>query len=267
MNVYAKLAKYTAIGRITVSNQLAYAIDLVVRSLFLLVILYIFVQLWTVTFAGVGQTVIAGYTFEQIIWYLIVSESIIMASPRVTVEVEEEVKSGSVAYMLTRPMHYIGYRYAAYVGEASVRLAVNLLMGGLLGLLLFGPPSFGWGPAVFVPVVVLAFTVNFVIRLTLALCSFWIEETLGLTFVYDKLLFTIGGMMLPMELFPDALRAVCAWLPFQAIVYFPAKTMVQLDADAALRMLGTQAAWLLPLGLLLAFVYRKGVKKLNVNGG
>ena len=85
--------------------------------------------------------------------------------------------------------------------------------------------------------------------------------------MYNKLVFTIGGMMLPLEMFPEALRQVCRWLPFQAVAYFPAKTAVQFDAMAMVNMLAIQGLWVVILGLLLVAVYRKGVTKLNVNGG
>ncbi|RAV20461.1 ABC transporter permease [Paenibacillus contaminans] len=262
-----KLAKYAAIGKVTVRNQFAYIFDALLRSLFLLVILYILIQLWKVTYGGMGTERIAGYTFGQMIWYLIVSESIIMASPRVTTTVEEEVKTGAIAYLMTRPFSYIGYQYATYMGEASVKLLINLTLGSLLGLALIGPPDLGWGSLAFWPVAALAYTVNFIIRMCLALAAFWVEETQGLTLVYDKLLFTIGGMLLPLELFPEALRRICEWLPFQTIVYFPAKTAVRFDAGALQHMIGVQLVWGAVLAALLAFIYRKGAKRLNVNGG
>lgn len=263
----AALRKYGAILRITFKNQTAYIWDLVIRSLFLLIILYVFVQLWTVTYKGVGAKVIAGYRFDEIIWYLIFSESIVMALPRTNVTVEDEVKSGGVAYLLSKPMHYLMYHYAGYMGEFIVRFAVNLLMGGTLGMLLFGPPNFGLGWAGFVLATAGGVTVNFMLRMSLSLCAFWVEETQGLAFVYDKLVFTLGGMMLPLELFPDLLRKASQWLPFQTIVYFPVKTAIHFDAGRLAEMVGLQLAWTILLGAMLLGIYRRGVRKLNVNGG
>ncbi|GIP31222.1 ABC-2 family transporter protein [Paenibacillus sp. J2TS4] len=262
-----KLAKYAAVGKITLRNHFAYVLDFVIRSLFLLVILFIFVQLWTVTYAGVGTDQIAGYRFGEIIWYLIFAEAIIMASPKLNTTIEEEVKTGTVAYRLSRPLSYIGYHYVGYMGEALIRLVVNLVVGGLLGLAVIGPPQLGWGWAGFGLIVLGSFTINYFIRMSLSLCSFWLEETQGLAFVYDKLLFTVGGMMLPLELFPDALRAVCEWLPFQTIVYFAAKTAIHYDTGRLLSMLAVQCLWVAVLGLLTVGIYRKGVKMLHVNGG
>jgi ABC-2 type transport system permease protein len=267
MELERKLLKYGAIGRITVKNQLAYVTDLLVRTLFLLVILYVFVQLWTATYAGEGTAIIGGYRFDELIWYLIFSESLVMAVPRVHITVENEVKTGGIAYLLTKPMSYILYRYAEFAGEFTVRLIINLLVGSVLGIALFGLPDFGWGWAGFAVVAAGAMTLNYIIRMLLSLCAFWVEETQGLVFVYDKLLFTVGGMLMPLELLTGTLREAVGWLPFQTMIYFPVKTVVQFDAGRMAEMLGLQLLWGLALGAALWLTYRRGVTKLNVNGG
>lgn len=267
MNLIGKSVKYAFIGNITLRNQLAYAVDFVVRSLFLLLILYIFLQLWQTTFHGEGSATIAGYSFKQIMWYLIVTEAMTIASPSLCTKIEEEVKSGDVGFKLTRPVSYIAFHYVEYMSELAVRFGVNVLLVGTLGLLVLGAPPLGPG-LIWFPLAALAgFTANFMLNMSLALCAFWVEETRGLEFVYNKLLFTIGGMLIPLELFPDALQRICRWLPFQTVLYMPAKTAVAFDAGALPGMLALQALWIVVLGVLATLIYRKGVTKLHVNGG
>lgn len=262
-----KLAKYAAYAHMTVRNQLAYVLDFLIRSLFLLVILYIFFQLWSVTYDGVGERQIAGYTFQQMIWYLAVAESVILASPKLNAKIEAEVKNGDIAYQLIRPAHYLLMHYGSYMGEAAVRVVVNLALG--LGLAV---AWFGWSlPGQNIPLALLvmigSFTVNFLLTVLLSLCAFWVEETRGLDFVYNKLLFTVGGMLLPLEMFPGSLGAVSAWLPFQAVAYFAAKTAVHGGGADVARMLAIQWGWAALLAIAAMLVYRKGVRRLNVNGG
>lgn len=262
-----KLRKYGAVGRITLKNQLAYVVDLFARTLFLLIILYIFVQLWTVTYEGEGTASIGGYRFHELIWYLIFSESMVTAMPKFHLTVEDEIKTGSISYLLCKPVNYLLYRYSEFAGEYAVRLIINLAVGGALGLYLFGLPEFGLGWAGFVPVAGLAVTINFMVRMLVSLCAFWVEEIQGLIFVYDKLIFTIGGMLLPLELFSQPIREICRWLPFQAMIYFPVKTVIHFDAASMLWMLGIQGIWGMLFAVALVLVYRRGVTKLNVNGG
>ncbi|PYI54480.1 ABC transporter permease [Paenibacillus flagellatus] len=262
-----KAAKYVAYARVTVRSHLAYVPDFLIRSAFLVVILFIFFQLWSVTYGGVGESVIGGYTFEQMIWYLAVAESVILASPKLNAKVEAEVKNGDIAYQLTRPASYLLLHYGSYMGEAAVRVVVNLALGSALAMLWFGWQTPGWNVPLCLLVMAGSFTVNFLLTMLLSLAAFWVEETRGLDFVYNKLLFTVGGMLLPLEMFPDALRSVSEWLPFQTVAYFAAKTAVRPEAAETVRMIAIQWGWAALLAAAAAFVYRKGVRKLNVNGG
>lgn len=263
----SKPAKYIFIGKITLRNQLAYVVDFVVRSLFLLLILYIFMQLWQTTYDGVGTATIAGYSFKQIMWYLVLTESMVLASPSLSTRIEEEVKSGDVAFKLIRPVSFLAFHYVEYMSEVAIRFVINLLLGSFIGLLLVGLPPLGAGIARLPLLALGGFTVNFMLGMLIALSAFWVEETRGLEFVYNKILFTVGGMLMPLELFPETLQKIGHWLPFQAIVYFPARTAVGMFHGEILRMLAVQWFWAAMFGGIVWFVYRKGVRKLNVNGG
>lgn len=263
----AKGLKYFSVGHMTVRNNMIYLRSFFIRSWFLLVIIFIFVQLWRITYQGEGNGQIVGYTFEQMIWYLIFAECIILSSPRLSDKIEEEVKKGEVGYQLTRPMSYLLYHYCSYVGEAYVRLLVNLILGGALGLLLFGKPDFDLGLLGFLVVSIGSFTMNYIMTMMLSLCAFWVEEVRGLVFVYNKMIFIIGGMMLPLEIFPSYLRTIVEWLPFRTVPYFAAKAGVQVEWSEIGHMLLIQLIWILFLSLPLRAIYQKGVRKLHVNGG
>jgi ABC-2 type transport system permease protein len=74
-------------------------------------------------------------------------------------------------------------------------------------------------------------------------------------------------MLLPLELFAEPFRTICSFLPFQTMIYFPVKSAIQFDALRMVHMLGIQTLWIGLFGVLLYAVYRKGVRRLNVNGG
>ena len=100
--------KAAAVARITIRQQLAYRADFVLRCSFLLLILFVFVQLWTAAYEGDREAVIGGFTIKQIVWYLVFTEALTMAGPPLAAKVEEEVKNGDIAVRLLRPMSYVG---------------------------------------------------------------------------------------------------------------------------------------------------------------
>ncbi|QHW30342.1 ABC transporter permease [Paenibacillus rhizovicinus] len=259
--------KAGAVAQITMRQQMAYKTDFIMRASFMLMILYVFVQLWSAAYGGDHTRVIDGYTLKQIIWYLVFTEAITMGVPALCGLIENEVKSGDIAIRLLRPLSYIGYHYAAYMSEAIFRFFIHLAVGGAIAWLSVGAPSFGYGWAGLFSLALGAFTVGFMLNMAVALCALWVEETRGMEFVLHKLQFTVGGMLLPLDLMPEPLRRVCAWLPFQAMLYFPARTAVNFGAAPVLQQFVIQASWIAVLTVLVMWMYRKGVSKLHVNGG
>lgn len=147
MTVLAKWHKYRAVGILSVKQQLQYRVDFVVRALFLLLILFIFIHLWKAAYASSGTEAIEGFALNQIIWYLVFAEAVTMACPNLCVRIEEEVKQGEVAIRLIRPIAYNGFHYMTYLAEAGVRFVVQLAAGSAIAWAYMGPPAFdGAGP-------------------------------------------------------------------------------------------------------------------------
>lgn len=263
----ASFRKAEAVARITARQQAAYKMDFLLRSCFLLMILFVFVQLWTAAYDGDAAKVIGGFTMKEIVWYLVFTEALTMGAPPLTARVEEEVKNGDIAVRLIRPMSYLGYHYSTFLSEVAIRFIVNLAVGCAIAWSYVGAPDFGFGWLSLLALAAGALTITFLLNAMVALCAFWVEETSGLQFVLQKLQFTIGGMLLPVDLMPDWLQRVCSWLPFQAALYLPARSAVHYDGLLLLRYAGIQAAWIAGLGVLVTIIYRRGAKKLHVNGG
>lgn len=259
--------KLIAVARIALRQQWAYKADFLFRTCFLILILYVLGQLYSAAYDGDHGRVIGGFTLRQIVWYLVFTEAITMAGPPVGVRIEEEVKNGEIGVRLTRPLSYVGYHYAAYIGEGGIRFAVLLLAGALIAWPSVGAPQFGCGLPAYLGLAVFGLTLSFLMTAAVGLCAFWVEETRGLEFVLQKLQFTLGGLLIPIDLMPDWLQRACAWLPFQAALYLPARIGVKFEVGALLQAAAVQALWIALLSSAVAWIYRRGVKKLNVNGG
>jgi ABC-2 type transport system permease protein len=113
----------------------------------------------------------------------------------------------------------------------------------------------------------LALTLNFFIGMVLGLSAFWVEDTAPFFWIYSKVLFVLGGLFAPMEIYPDALARVARATPFNYVLYAPARLFVQFDMDFFLSTVTMQAVWVAVLALLVTALYGMGVRRLNVNGG
>jgi len=137
-----------------------------------------------------------------------------------------------------------------------------------MAALLVGAPPFGWSDlGAFVPVYVLAFTLDFFLTVPIGLMAFWVEETGPFNLLWTRLLMLLGGMMLPLEIFPPLLRRITGWLPMSLIVYAPARTLAGERLAFPWQVIAAQAGWLVAAVIVCMLTLRAGVKKVNVHGG
>lgn len=260
--------KYTAVLKVTALTSLAYQGDVLFRCLNMALVLFVFVQLWTATFGLGGFQSMAGFTLRDIIWYLVVTETVVMSAPRVSERIDEEVKSGEIARALIRPYSYVGYHLSAYWGEAAIRLPIVVALGAAVALIAAGPPAVS--PAAILAaalMVVLSMTLNFLFEASIGLLAFWFEDTIAFFWIYQKLVFTIGGLFLPLELLPGPLAEVSSKLPFAAVAYAPARVFVDFSYESFAELAALQLVWIAVLVLVVAVIYRRGVREVNINGG
>jgi ABC-2 type transport system permease protein len=260
--------KYGWVGLTAARSNVAYLGEVATRIIFLSVILYIFLQLWRVTYAETGAAQLGGLTLAQMLWYLMMTEAITLSVPNVGIDVDQDVRTGALAIQLIRPISYPLYRLWTALGEQAVRLIMNVAVGTVLVLLLVGPISFSIdGLLIFLLSVPFALVLTFLGPFLIGLFAFWLEDTSGLRLIYSRGAMILGGMLIPLELFPEALQAILRALPFASMVYGPARLFVKPDLAFLADLLVRQGIAIVIYGILVAIVYRSAVKRINANGG
>ena len=262
-------AKYFAIFQIQLTNRLAYKGDLALQSLQIVMFMFIFFQLWRATYQVAGDTsgAIAGLRLSDTLWYLLVAEAITLSRPRVSRLTAAAVKEGSIAYMLNKPYHFILYQYSSGLGDAASSLFFNLLIGGGVVWLMVGlPPSpAGWLPALLG--IVLGMSISFCMEALIGLAAFIAEDVSAIDWIYNKFILLLGGVLIPLDFFPEWLQRLTTTLPFAYATYAPARFFVEPTLERFTSLIGGQLAWLAVIGLVLWLVFRKSVMWLNINGG
>ncbi len=261
------LAKYGAIFKTQLVYSLAYPADLLGRSLTIVLFLWIFAHLWAAAYESVGQERIAGLSRRDTLWYLMIAEVIVLSRPRLAGAIAEGVKSGSIAYLLNRPYNFLLYQAGVGLGDSALRLLCNILAGGALTWAMVGPPPDLGHWSLVALAIAGAWAIDFCIGAMIGLLAFVAEEVSAFEWIYSKLTLILGGLLVPLDFFPEWLRAAAGYLPFVYIVYGPARCFVDPDPGRFLALFAGQVFWLVLLGGLLWLGYRRSVAHLNINGG
>lgn len=261
--------KYWQISKITMSNSLVYFWNFLSKNVFFIFIMFIYMMLWKTIYTSKGAVAIGGLSLNAMIWYLIFTELVTLSRTDLHMQVNDDVKSGNIAYLLNKPYNYVLYCFFYFIGEIGVKLLSNGLVGIAIGLIYAGAlQGFSLINAPFIILsLLLGCFINFFIYLILALTSFWFEENSAFFWIYSKLVFTLGGMLVPLELFPKWLQGISHYLPFAYVTYVPARLAVDFSFASFGKQFSIQLLYLAIFFVLAMILYRKGAKNLNVNGG
>ena len=187
------------------------------RSLFIVVILVVFTNLWE---ALRDQGTLGAMGAVELIWYLALTEWVALGVPQAWREVNEDVRTGDIAYLLSRPMSYLGYRYSEALGRFVVTWlsvgAVAMCAAWLLaGALPEDPRGLIWA----VPLSFLSGMVLLAFYMWIGVLAFWMQNALPAYFIFQKFNFVLGGLMLPLTIYPQWLRSLADCTPFSAMLY------------------------------------------------
>ena len=101
----------------------------------------------------------------------------------------------------------------------------------------------------------------------IGLAAFWLQDCSPVYWIWQKFAFILGGLMLPLEIYPEWLRTIALWSPFSALMYGPGRMAFGWDPTYAAVVVMKLLLWALLAGLLLRVIYRRALLVLDVNGG
>jgi ABC-2 type transport system permease protein len=261
------MKKYLAIFKINLLNSLAYPAELATRSGMIVVFMIVFYQLWLVTYAASGSQVLAGLTLHDTMWYLLLAETLELGRPRLARAISDQVKDGSIAYLLNKPYNFLLYQLSIGWGESLPRMGLLFILGGVLIWFMAGPPPElqNWPLAALA--LIGAWLLHFCFNVLIGLAAFVAEEVAPFEWIYQKLAFILGGMLIPLDFYPSWMQSLSKSLPFAYMMYGPARLFVRPDTQLFIQILVGQLLWLTVIGGLLVLVFTRGIRRLAINGG
>ena len=260
-------SKYVHLARIEIIDRTAYFWDNTIFVVFVGLILFVFMHIWNAIYAG--RTTIEGFTIPQMIWYLGLAELIFLSTGSDFIEkIGDDIRSGLVANSLLKPLNYVMQEFSIVCGKFIYMFVIGGIVTSAIAYFLVGGIEV---PLRAVPLIMLtifcALILNFLIIASIGLLAFWFEDVRSLYLLYQKTIFILGGMLVPLDVYPEWIKGVIAYLPFSFIMYLPSKLFVQFTTNLFLITIVGQLFWVMLSGIVLVIVYRVGIKKVSIHGG
>ncbi|MFW5776126.1 MAG: ABC transporter permease [Spirochaetota bacterium] len=189
----------------------------------------------------------------------------------------EEIRTGDVAYRLTRPVSIFSFYFARVLGQkttalctrSAIQLVALIVLFPLFGIAELGmrPPELGLLPLLVVslaPAVLLSAAIHTFIHMT----GFWTISTRGSATVSYSIIALFSGLLVPLAFFPPVIGTLARFLPFRGIYDTPA-TLYNgtVGMTEALLGIGHQIVWICVVVALGNALARAGAARLEIAGG
>jgi ABC-2 type transport system permease protein len=184
-------------------------------------------------------------------------------------EFEWRIRTGAFSPLLLRPIHPIH-------NDISENLSFKLL--GLTGIIpaaiilgiVFNADFGGTTPLqilAFIPALLLAMALRFIVEWTLALAAFWLTKVSAINNLFDVMFLFLGGQFAPLSVMPEWIQTLALLSPFPWTIAFPVEVALGRRSGTDILIgYGAQLAWIAIAGGILALVWKRAVSKYSAVG-
>ena len=181
----------------------------------------------------------------------------------------EDVQTGNIELLFSKPISYIFYRVWWQIGSGVYSFLVITITTTIgLGLIIGFPSTMTIG--IFLPTFILSFIFGMILSLfiygIIGLLSFWIEDINPVYWIVDKAVMILGGSYLPIALFPPFLYKLSLYSPFGASRLIT-HTVYESWRGNWYILIFIQIFWIVIMGGVFYLLFQKAKKKVSVNGG
>lgn len=261
-------ALYAQQFKTTFASMLQYLASLFIWMISAVLEPLIYLIVWsTVSLARGGS--VGDYTAPQFAAYFIVFMLVNQITYTwIMYEYEYRIREGMLSPALLRPVHPIHADIAENISSKAISMPVLTVIA--VGLALIFKPEITlnlWSILVFIPAIILAFLVRFLVEWTLAQSAFWTTRVSAFNQVYFVLVLFLSGQIAPLSLFPQPIQILADVLPFRWMIGFPVELILgRLTPLQAIIGLAAQAIWLLISLGLVRVIWRAGIRMYSAVG-
>lgn len=256
------MKKYIEIFKYSIKQKINFLPDYIFSLISFGIHVFIFNELWDYILQGKN---IEGYTKTELIWYIIIAELITYSIYNTYKQIADTVKNGDIANMLLKPINYVGFLIADS-SASIIKFIINLIFAIILGSVLAGLIKITTMAIITTLIsIIISVFLGILIQIFIGLLSFYTEENKSFWLIIQKLQLLI--VFTPLEFYPSFMQKILYLFPTTHMIFSPAKMFVDFSNINATNLIGLQIVSILVMLIIIILMYKKGVKKINVNGG
>jgi len=219
-----------------------------------------------------GRVIDGTWTFQLLAsYYLFILIVGVFAMSHIEEEVALiDIKEGGISPYLLKPFSYFWMKLFAEMPHRFIQGGFGIVAIFIVTIFFRDIVVFTHSWLIFslsVACLMLAYVLSFTLKMTVGILAFWLTEIRGMFEVMEVVILILGGILMPLTLYPKLLEQISYVLPFGYIIYFPVIAFQgQLSAISLLQVLAGQLMWIVVFGFLYKWLWRAGIRKYSAIG-
>lgn len=229
---------------------------------------------WEAVFISNGGESFMGFDKSDMVVYIFMSflTGQVISSGG-TYNIGEEVKDGSIAMRMIKPISYNATFLFQEIGNKLMEIGVIFipLVAGVeiyrfavTGELKFDILKF----LIYLVCCVFAYAINFFFNICYGFTAFVFKNLWGSNMLKNTVVSFLSGAIIPLAFLPEVLKNVLICLPFSSLTYTP--VMIYMGMYTGYELLffaGVQIFWAVVFWLLSKVIWKCVINRLSIQGG
>lgn len=258
-----------ALAKLGVVTNLEYRFNFIIDAFIQpIVTVGIEVLLWVAIFKTAENAMIGGFGRESYLAYAVWAPFLgrIAISWMYESMMVEEVVSGSINTILSRPISFFEYYLSQTVGYKVITTLFSMTVPLAASWYFNLPVIYERLPLALLLVVYYVFLVH-TMSFIISTLGFYLTRVRSFTLLKNLTLLLLGGELVPIDLMPPVLADVLLKLPFSSGVYIPLAYITGRGSESLISLGFFNVTWALLLGGCVSYIlWTRGVRQYTGTG-
>ena len=279
-NIKKQLKLYLPFSKAGIKIELSYKAQIVmwiiISFIQIFFVLFLYQAIYRNSENGMSS-VINGFTFYDMVLYMITSFffSFVMGSGDTSYDIWTDIKEGTIANTLTKPVSYRLRHLFTYLGVLTLDYVIiiipfltivySIFIG--TGLLSVNAGQFALNVLFFIIFSILAGFINNAVSYFVGMLVFYTDHLFGLNMARNALQGFLGGQMVPLA-YMGNLGVIFSFTPFAFMNSIPVLTIMgKLEISEALKYMAIAILWVVIFEVINKLIFNRALRKITVQGG
>lgn len=249
-------------------DKMAYRLDFFMGIINTAITIVVYLCIYRALYGDAAQ--VDGVSYRMVATNFVITLGLSNAFSYDEMFLEHKVQDGSITGELLKPVSFLFRLLAENIGEGVFKIIFHFTPALLFTMLYtkLCPPASVISLIAMLGSVTFGYLILWLISFIIQTWSFWLFSVWGIITIKNVFVNILAGTLLPLWFMPAAMRKIISYTPFESIYFTPVRIYLgELSGSEILSGIAVQLMWIAALSVIANLFWKKGVKKLVVQGG